>query len=76
MDLKPNLLTEYYFDNNILYTLSGKLYDSMDESLNDIFTSYKGYKTYMTHTDGDNYYVVKFTNNDKIFYIIQLVDQL
>ena len=31
MDLKPNLLTEYYFDNNILYTLSSKFYDSMDE---------------------------------------------
>lgn len=76
MDLKPNLLTEYYIDNNILYTLSSKFYDSMDESLNDIFTSYKGYKTYMTHTECDNYYVVKFTNNDKIFYIIQLVDQL
>ena len=76
MDLKPNLLTEYYFDNNILYTLSSKFYDSMDESLNHIFNSYKGYKTYMTHTDADNYYVVKFTNNDKIFYIIQLVDQL
>ena len=74
MDLKPNLLTEYYFDNNILYTLSNKFYDSMDESLNDILNSYKGYKTYMTHTDGDNYYVVKFTNNDKIFYIIQLVE--
>ena len=76
MDLKPNLLTEYYIDNNILYTLSSKFYDSIDESLNDILNSYKGYKTYMTHTDGDNYYVVKFTNNDKIFYIIQLVDQL
>jgi len=72
MDLKPNLLTEYYFDNNILYTLSSKFYDSIDESLNNIFSVYKGYKIYMTHTDGDNYYVVKFTNNDKLFYIIQL----
>jgi len=74
MDLKPNLLTEYYFNNNILYTLSSKFYDSMDESLNDIFTSYKGYKTYMTHTEGDNYYVVKLVNNNKFFYIIQLVE--
>ena len=74
MDLKPNLLTEYYFDNNILYTLSTKFYDSMDKSLNHIFNSYEGYKTYMTHTEGDNYYVVKLVNNDKIFYIIQLVE--
>jgi hypothetical protein len=74
MDLKPNLLTGYYFDNNILYTLSSKFYDSMDESMNHIFSSYKGYKTYMTHTDGDNYYVVKFTNNYKLFYIIQLLE--
>ena len=74
MDLKPNLLTEYYFNNNILYTLSSKFYDSMDESMNHILNSYKGYKIYMTNTEGDNYYVVKFTNNDKIFYIIQLVE--
>ena len=75
MDLKPNLLTEYYFDNNILYTLSSKFYDSMNESLNHIFNSYEGYKTYMTQTDGDNYYVVKLVNNDKIFYIIQLIEK-
>ena len=37
MDLKANLLTEYYFDNNILYTLSSKFYDSIDESLNHIY---------------------------------------
>ena len=74
MVLKPNLLTGYYFDNNILYTLSSKFYDSMNESMNHIFSSYKGYKTYMTHTDGDNYYVVKFTNNYKLFYIIQLLE--
>ena len=29
MDLKANLLTKYYFDNNILYTLSSKFYDSI-----------------------------------------------
>ena len=49
MDLKPNLLTEYYFNNNILYTLSSKFYDSMDESMNHILNSYKGYKIYMTY---------------------------
>ncbi len=74
MDLKANLLTEYYFDNNILYTLSTTSCDTMEQSMNKINESYKGYKTYMTHTDGDNYYVIKFVNNDKIFYIIQLVE--
>ena len=44
------------------------------KSLNDILNSYKGYKTYMTHTEGDNYYVVKLVNNNKFFYIIQLVE--
>ena len=58
----------------IFCILSTKFYDSMDESMNHIFSSYKGYKTYMTHTDGDNYYFVKFTNNDKLFYIIQLLE--
>ena len=74
MDRKANLLTEYYFDNNILYTLSTTSCDTMEQSMNKINGSYKGYKTYMTHTDGDNYYVIKFVNNDKIFYIIQLVE--
>tara|TARA_B110000285_G_C14817097_1_gene464717 strand:+ start:322 stop:558 length:237 start_codon:yes stop_codon:yes gene_type:complete len=72
MDLKPNVLTEYYFNDNILYTLSTTSCDSMEQSMDKIKDSYKGYKTYMTHADGDNYYVVKFVNNDKIFYIIQL----
>jgi hypothetical protein len=76
MDLKPNVLTEYYFNDNILYTLSTTSCDTMEQSMNKINDSYKGYKTYMTHADGDNYYVVKFVNNDKIFYIIQLVDKL
>ena len=74
MDLKPNVLTEYYFNDNILYTLSTTSCDTMEQSMNKINDSYKGYKTYMTHADGDNYYVVKFVNNDKIFYIIQLVE--
>ena len=76
MDLKPNVLTEYYFHDNILYTLSTTSFDTMEQSMDKINESYKGYKIYMTHTDGDNYYVVKFVNNDKIFYIIQLVDKL
>lgn len=76
MDPKPIVLTEYYFNDNILYTLSSTSCDTMEQSMNKINENYKGYKTYMTHTDGDNYYVVKFVNNDKIFYIIQLVDKL
>jgi len=76
MDLKPNVLTEYYFNDNILYTLSTTSCDTMEQSMDKVKDSYKGCKTYMTHTEGDNYYVVKFVNNDKIFYIIQLVDKL
>jgi len=34
MDLKPNVLTEYYFNDNILYTLSTTSCDTMEQSMN------------------------------------------
>ena len=69
---KPCLINEYYLDNNILYLLSSKNFDTMKECVEKTITENYGYKTYMSHTDNNNHCIINFVNNNKIFYVIYL----
>ena len=63
-------VTEYIFKDKQLYNYPSFKINTIDNLLDIIHEKYPDKKTYMTHTEGSDEYLIKFTNDDKhLFYL-------
>ena len=66
------LVTEYYYEDDLV-SLDKKTYQNLSEIINMISKKYPGMRHYMTLSEGDDYYIIRFNDNDKICYLIEEV---
>ena len=50
-----------------------KIYNNLNEIIQMITEKYKDMKHYMTLTEGDDKYIIRFNDNDKICFLIEEV---
>ena len=63
-------VTEYIFKDNQVYNYPSFKINTIDNLLDIIHEKYPDKKTYLTHTEGTNEYLIKFTNYDNnLFYL-------
>ena len=67
------LVTEYYYEDDLVSILSVKKYDNLSEIIHMISKKYPGMRHYMTLSEGDDYYIIRFTEDDKICFLIEEV---
>lgn len=66
------LVNEYYYEDDY-FSLDTKTYQNLSEIITMISRKYNGMKHYMTLTDGDDKYIIRFNDNDKICFLIEEV---
>ena len=52
------LVSEYYYEDDLLSILSEKSYGNLNEIIKMISKKYKGLRHYMTLTEGDDKYII------------------
>jgi len=67
------LVSEYYYEDDLFSVLEPKSYQTFNEIIQMISNKYPGVKHYMTLTEGDDKYIIRLNNNDKICFIIEEV---
>lgn len=67
------LVSEYYYEDDLFSVLGTKTYGNLNEIIQMISKKYKGLRNYMTLTEGDDKYIIRFNNNDKICFIVEVV---
>ena len=67
------LVSEYYHEDDLISVLSTKEYNNLNEIIQMISTRYPGLNHYMTLTEGDDKYIIRFNGNDKICFLIEKV---
>ena len=67
------LVNEYYYEDDLFSVLGIKTYQNLSEIITMISLKYKGMKHYMTLTEGDDKYIIRFNDNDKIYFIVEEV---
>tara|TARA_B100001094_G_C17939619_1_gene674825 strand:+ start:167 stop:382 length:216 start_codon:yes stop_codon:yes gene_type:complete len=67
------LVSEYFYEDDLLSILSEKSYDNLNEIIQMISKKYKGLRHYMTLSEGDDKYIIRLNNNDKICFLIEEV---
>ena len=67
------LVSEYYYEDDLFSVLGTKTYKNLSEIITMINKKYKGMKHYMTLTEGDDKYIIRFNKNDKICFLIEEV---
>ena len=67
------LVNEYLYEDDYLSVLNTKTYQNLSEIISMISKKYKGMKHYMTLTEGDDKYIIRFNDNDKICFLIEEV---
>ena len=67
------LVNEYLYEDDYLSILETKTYQNLSEIINMISRKYKGMKHYMTLTEGDDKYIIRFNDNDKLCFLIEEV---
>ena len=67
------LLSEYYYEDDLFSVLEPKSYQNLSEIITMISRKYKGMKHYMSLTEGDDKYIIRFNDNDKICFLIEEV---
>ena len=65
------LVSEYYYEDDLLSILSEKSYGNLNEIIKMISKKYKGLRHYMTLTEGDDKYIIRLNNDDKICFLIE-----
>ena len=65
------LLSEYYYEDDLFSVLGTKTYQNLSEIIQMINRKYKGLNHYMTLTEGDDKYIIRFNDNDKICFLIE-----
>ena len=67
------LVNEYFYEDDLFSVLEPKPYQNLNEIITMISCKYKGMKHYMTLTEGDDKYIIRFNGNDKICFIVEEV---
>ena len=67
------LVSEYFYDDDLLSILSEKSYNNLNEIIQMISKKYKGLRHYMTLSEGDDKYIIRLNDNDKICFLIEEV---
>ena len=70
--MKKYLVSEYYYEDD-LFSLGTKTYQNLSEIITMINCKYPGMRHYMTLSEGDDYYIIRFNDNDKIYFLIEEV---
>ena len=67
------IVSEYYYEDDLISVLGTKIYQNLSEIIQMINLKYKGLNHYMTLTEGDYKYIIRFNENDKICFLIEEV---
>lgn len=67
------LVNEYYYEDDLFSVLDTKTYNNLNEIIQMISKKYKDIRHYMTLTEGDDKYIIRFNDNDKICFLIEEV---
>lgn len=67
------LVSEYYYEDDLFSVLEPKSYQNLSDIIQMIIKKYKGMNHYMTLTEGDDKYIIRFNDNDKICFLIEEV---
>ena len=67
------LVSEYIYEDDLVYVLDTKTYRNLSEIISMISKKYKGLRHYMTLSEGDDKYIIRFNDNDKICFLIEEV---
>ena len=67
------LVSEYFYEDDLFSVLEPKSYDNLNEIIQMISKKYKGLRNYMTLSEGDDKYIIRFNDNDKICFLIEEV---
>jgi hypothetical protein len=65
------LVSEYYYEDDLFSVLEPKSYQNLNEIIQMINYKYPEMNHYMTLTEGDDKYIIRFNNNDKICFLIE-----
>ena len=67
------LVSEYFYEDDLLSILSEKSYGNLNKIIQMISKKYKGLRHYMTLSEGDDKYIIRLNDNDKICFLIEEV---
>lgn len=65
------LVSEYHCEDDLFSILEPESYKNLSDIIIMISKKYPGKKHYMTITEGDDKYIIRFNNNDKICFLIE-----
>jgi hypothetical protein len=65
------LVNEYFYEDDLFSVLDTKTYNNLNEIIQMVSKKYKEH--YMTLTEGDDKYIIRFNGNDKICFIVEEV---
>lgn len=65
------IVSEYYYEDDLFSILPPKSYQNFNEIIQMINKKYPDMRHYMTLTEGDDKYIIRFNNNDKICFLIE-----
>jgi hypothetical protein len=67
------LVNEYFYEDDLFSVLEPKPYQNLNEIISMISHKYPDMKHYMALTEGDDKYIIRFNDNDKICFIVEEV---
>ena len=67
------LVSEYFYEDDLFSILEPKSYNNLNEIIQMISRKYKGLRHYMTLSEGDDKYIIRLNDNDKICFLIEEV---
>lgn len=67
------LVSEYYYEDDLYSVLEPKSYRNLNEIIQMISHKYPGARHHMTLTEGDDKYIIRLNENDKICFLIEEV---
>ena len=67
------LVNEYYYEDDLFSVLDTKTYNNLNEIIQMISKKYKDIRHYMTLSEGDDKYIIRLNENDKICFLIEEV---
>ena len=73
INMTKYLVSEYYYEEDLFSVLEPKSYDNLNDIIQMISRKYPGMKHYMTLSEGDDKYIIRFNENDKICFLIEEV---
>ena len=73
INMTKYLVSEYYYEEDLFSVLEPKSYDNLNDIIQRISRKYPGMKHYMTLSEGDDKYIIRLNENDKICFLIEEV---